>query len=103
MDALLFAGGLSVPTLINGGLAVLHFNETSMTMDDQKTWKNADDADADDVVTKFVWEVIRLYPAVIGFPYWENEGTRRVVLNIATALQDPAVFGDDAGNFKLRD
>jgi len=105
LDSLLFAGGLSVPSVVGVGLAVLYAGENSpMSLRDRIALVENVDADA---VSKFVFEVIRRFPPVVGFPWWSTPGKDglRTVMNLAMAQRDPRgeAWGDDAESFKLRD
>tara|TARA_B110001452_G_scaffold157829_1_gene131341 strand:- start:87 stop:707 length:621 start_codon:yes stop_codon:yes gene_type:complete len=49
--------------------------------------------------------VVRYFPPVVGFPWWEMRGEhagRRTLLSLAMANRDPRVWGSDAEEFKLR-
>ena len=82
MDSLLFAGGLSVPSAIGVSLAVLYAGDNSpMTLKDRHDL-------AKDVnhmqVAQFVFESIRRYPPVVGFPWWNTKEKNdfRTVMNL---------------------
>lgn len=96
MDSLLFAGGLSVATIAKAGLAVL-FSSSSPLEESQRQL-------TDETLTPFVFETIRRYPGVLGFPYWENTDINsfRTILNLGMSLRDPRAWGEDAFEFKLR-
>jgi len=93
---LLFAGGLSVATITKAGLAVL-FSSTSPLEESQRQL-------TEDMVTPLVFETIRRFPGVLGFPYWASTDieSHRTVLNLGMSLRDPRVWGEDAFEFKLR-
>ena len=103
MDSLLFAGGLSVPSAIGVSLAVLYAGDNSpMTLKDRHDLAK----DADHMqVAQFVFESIRRYPPVVGFPWWNTEEKNdfRTVMNLAMAQRDPMKWGNDAESFVLRD
>eukprot|EP00939_MAST-03C_sp_MAST-3C-sp1_P004344 g4344.t1 len=104
LDSLLFAGGLSVPSVIGVSLAVLFAGENSpMSRADREQLTSTFESDPM-VVAKFVFETTRRYPPVVGFPWWDDEtkSNFRTVMNLAMAQRDPRVWGDDAESFKLR-
>lgn len=109
LDAMAFAGGLSVPGIMKVGLAVLKSSE-SIFPSDQRGLDNEGDVD------KFVWEVVRRYPPVVAFSYWNADETARTVLALGMALRDSDKWtavarsrglGEDQAadlmGFKLRD
>ena len=109
LDSLLFAGGLSVPSIINVGMAVLYSDSSPLEAKSRDLTR--------ETVTPFVFEIARRYPAVVGFPYWvpHKDGDKELskkhqetkdkhyVLNLAMSLRDPRKWGADADDFKLRD
>lgn len=97
MDSLLFAGGLSVPTVLQYVLALTHTAAKSK-------WPALRDLTLSDATVEGVlWETLRMYPPVAGFPYWEKVGGKWVhqIPNVAVALGDESVFSDP-GSFKIR-
>jgi hypothetical protein len=96
MDSLVFAGGLSVATITKAGLAVL-FSSSSPLEESQRQL-------TEDTVEPFVYETIRRFPGVLGFPYWETTDINsfRTILNLGMSLRDPRTWGEDAFEFKLR-
>merc|ERR1719329_301654 len=96
MDSMTFAGGLSVSTITKAGLAVL-FSSTSPLEESQRQL-------TEDTVMPFVFETIRRFPGVLGFPYWESTdiGSHRTIFNLGMSLRDPRVWGSDAEEFNLR-
>ncbi len=90
LDAITFAGGLGVPTLLHHCLAAL-VNDAAGT-DFRLTAENVDG---------FIFEVSRLYPAVTGAVFTRN-GTREI-LAIGEAQRDADVWGADAAEFRIRD
>ena len=103
MDSLLFAGGLSVPSAIGVSLAVLYAGDNSpMTLKDRHDLaKNVNHMQ----VAQFVFESIRRYSPVVGFPWWNTaeKNDFRTVMNLAMAQRDPVKWGNDAESFVLRD
>jgi len=95
LDAVLFAGGLSVASVISCALAVAYAAESPLPM-------SAESRTAA-VAPQLVWETIRYFPAVVGFPWFEDDTLKqRTILALAMALRDPRAWGDDAETFRLR-
>lgn len=90
--ALSFAGGLSVPSLITSMLGVL-YSKKHGDFAENKAYRKP----------SFMWETVRLYPAVVGVPFVKTGTTQREALMLPTALTDTAVWGKDAFKFTLRD
>lgn len=101
LDSLLFAGGLSVPSVIGVALAVLYSNENSpMKLRDRvEVTRDADPMK----IAQFIFETMRRFPPVVGFPWWNPDKSFRTVMNLAMAQRDPREWGDDADSFKLRE
>mmetsp|Transcript_28015 Transcript_28015/g.63664 ORF Transcript_28015/g.63664 Transcript_28015/m.63664 type:complete len:880 (-) Transcript_28015:58-2697(-) len=135
-DTFYSIGGLSVPSTISTGIAILF--SSHYTNPARKIKVPPEQAEA------FYWENVRYFPPSIGFPHWERrptcanlteeatgalqqpdgksqacplgsidewtgfptvnqaEGGERVVPNIGLAQSDPAKWGPDAHDFKLR-
>ena len=99
-DALMFAGGLSVASVISCALATAYATHSPAV---KHGWTPAKREAAS--VPQLVWEVVRYFPPVVGFPWWEMRGEhagRRTLLSLAMANRDPRVWGSDAEEFKLR-
>lgn len=101
MDALMFAGGQSVPTVLAFAMALPY-----------SAWGQANLPAGFSLVDprthgSYVWEVIRRFAPVSGFAYTErsfgNAPARRVWLNLQMAQLDESVWGDDATAFRPRD
>jgi len=90
--AFTFAGGLSVPGSITSMLGVMYSGVHGDFTAPEKYSSAA-----------FAWEVVRLYPAVVGVPFVESGTTRRQDLLLPAALTDKKAWGEDANEFKLRD
>merc|ERR1719148_422296 len=81
---MLFAGGLSVRQGLQVGMNLLYSTD----------FQN----DYYDGVEAFVYELYRLFPGVVGFPWWSpgydankkggSTKTHRTIMNIALALRD---------------
>jgi len=99
LTALTSAGGLSVPTLMGIGFAILHGAEAYGTV----VFPNWQDFElTNNNIEQFMLECVRRFPAVVGFPLWDGETARsRTVLNIAMALRDPRAW-DAPKEFRLR-
>ncbi len=100
LDATLFAGGLSVPTVLGYALTLPWSQWGHEHLPSGFSLDNPNDIPA------YVLEIIRIFAPVkfVSFkerPTSEAEA-RRVMLNIQMAARDPAVWGDDAMHFKLR-
>lgn len=139
-DALYAAGGLSVPTNLASGIALLYDESTANSLGFPQRSYTKDEA------MRYFWENTRLFAPVVGFPHWEPRPTcagqtaaqtaalmkpagqseacplgrpspltgypdvdqygngprARVVGNLALANQDPAIWGADAAQFRIR-
>ena len=87
----LLQGGLSVPGIITSMLGVLY----SGVHGDMTAYEDYSSP-------AYVWEVARLYPAVVGVPFVTSGTTRRQDLLLPAALTDKKAWGADANDFKLR-
>lgn len=95
LDAVLFAGGLSIASVISCALAVAFGDASPLPLSRAKRTSA--------VAPQLVWETIRFFPAVVGFPWFKDDTLQqRTICNLAMALRDPRVWGDDAEEFKLR-
>merc|ERR1712139_698466 len=97
LDALVFAGGLSVPGVIAPGVALLHAGEKSPAPGVQLMEGNTD---------VFTWESTRYFPPVLGFPYVdESEDKPLQIMAVGMGQRSGDVWGDDAAKptFRLRD
>lgn len=97
LDALLFAGGVSIPTVIQNSFAVLYGEWGQAQLGAGFVLKEAD-------LTKFVLEVIRRFPPVSGFPSWDRQTNQHVVIDLFMANLDTRDdgWGSDAREFRLR-
>lgn len=90
MDTLLFAGGLSVPTVMGYVLALTHMAESNKHASLQGVELGLDN------YQWILWETLRKYAPVAGVPYWEHrtggDGMDHVIPNVAQALMDASVF-----------
>jgi hypothetical protein len=91
LDTFLFAGGLSVPSVIQSSIAAYM---TCLT--DEKF--DATDAKS---LTLLALESIRLFPPVLAFPYILKNGQRQNPLP-GFGGYDRAVYGNDADEFRIR-
>merc|ERR1712087_291221 len=105
---------------IESAMALLNSDDPRFPVEDRA--KNLQEND----VEAFVYELYRLIPQVVGFPWWDPEagytgnllhgigskGTgkssefvygQRTIMQMATALRDPEAWGADAYEFKIRD
>jgi hypothetical protein len=88
------AGGLSVPSVIQLCLGILYGGDNSpLPVESRKLTK--------DTILPFVFETIRRYPVVVGFPWWSADQSQRTVMNLAMGLRDPRAW-DFPEEFKLR-
>lgn len=94
LDSLMFAGGLSTASVIGCAMATVYSANSPCPGLDLKS----------DMVAPLVWETIRYYPPVVGFPWYNGpEQQHRTIASLASAQRDPDVWGDTANNFVLRD
>ncbi|KAJ1461746.1 hypothetical protein M885DRAFT_506839 [Pelagophyceae sp. CCMP2097] len=101
LDAMLFAGGTSCATLLSCALAAVYAEGSPL---DRAAVPQAKD---EAFAAAVVWETIRFFPAVVGFPFFKGpgtnkQGTERVILGLGPAMKDPRAWGPDAEAFKLR-
>ena len=107
MDAVLFAGGISVPTVIRYclGLPYSKWGNTALPPAVHQLFKRNDftiDCPVDsDLVKRYVQETIRYFPPVAGFSYREVHSQHKVYLNLLMAQGDPDVW-DAADEFVMR-
>jgi len=91
LDSLQFAGGISVPSVLNIVLALTHM--ASENKHDSLKQISLDTSNYEWIL----WEALRKYAPVAGVPSWERqeEGQfKHVVPNVAQALMDESVFVD---------
>jgi cytochrome P450 len=102
LDAMLFAGGASIGLSLSCSLAVIYGDKSPLAREAIPSTKDAV------FIKNVMWETIRYFPAVVGFPFFASppqtnkEGTQRTCLCLATAMKDPKVWGADAEDYKLR-
>jgi len=97
LDALIFAGGLSVPGVIAPGTAVLYAGSQSPAPGMQLNAGN---------VEAFAWEAARYFPPVLGFPYVDEGESRPLqIMAVGMGQRSGAEWGEDAEKptFRLRD
>jgi hypothetical protein len=92
LDSFLFAGGLSIPAVVQAGLAA-YFTEL--------TPKKFDMTDVENLKLLALGS-IRLYPPVIGVPYIDTTTGQRHVPLPGYAGLDQSVYGLDANEFRIR-
>ncbi|GMI14184.1 hypothetical protein TrVE_jg9327 [Triparma verrucosa] len=90
LDALIFAGGLSVPGVISSGLAAYYTGLTGPDFDINDTLQ----------APLLVFESIRHSPPVLGVPYFVD-GHRHAPL-AGMGGYDKTKYGDDAYEFRIR-
>lgn len=89
LDSVQFAGGVSVPTVIQYVLALTHMADASRPSDLQGLTLSSEN---------YLWilmETLRKFAPVAGVPFWEmqDDGSfKHVVPNVAQALMDSSVF-----------
>jgi hypothetical protein len=97
MDALLFAGGISVPTVIQNAFAVLYgqYGQSQLGTDFELR---------ESQLMPFVLEVVRRFPPVSGFPSWDRKTNQHVMIDLLMANLDERDdgWGPTARDFKLR-
>ncbi len=96
LDAITFAGGIGVPTLLHHCLAVLH----NARKEGEGIRLNPNN------VKLFILETARLYPAVNAVSYDRvnpSGSVDREILSLGTAFRDPLIWGKDAHLFKIRE
>jgi cytochrome P450 len=90
MDALTFAGGLSVPLAVEWSSAVLFQPEVYGV--------EPDVVDSEELLS-FVYETLRRFP-LVGFVPMEKNGERQLA-NVGSALHDPDIW-NEPNTFKVR-
>lgn len=98
LDSLMFAGGLSVASVISCAMATIYSNNSPYSDEPPLLpLRNG-------CIPSLVWETVRYYPAVVGFPWYDGpDMNNRTCVSLASALRDPDVWGEDSNKFKLRD
>ena len=96
MDSLLFAGGLSVPTACSYALAIIYSEWGRGYLGDHFVL-------TEDNLMPFVFETIRRFAPVSGFPFWDRDTNQHVVIDLLMAGADKRAWGEDAHDFVLRD
>jgi hypothetical protein len=88
LDSLQFAGGISVPTVINYVIALTHMANENKHEALKQVVLGADNYEW------ILWETLRRYAPVAGVPSWEKQGDsfKHVVPNLVMALRDSSVF-----------
>jgi hypothetical protein len=87
------AGGTSVPFVIRHALAVIYGDRSPLPESERRI--------SEDTLRPFIYETIRRYPVVLGFPWWDLDIKERTVPNVGMALMDDRAWGD-ADNFRIR-
>jgi hypothetical protein len=114
LDAHIFAGGASMPSVIGSAVAVRFKGQQRKTDGDFGSVDFGDDLvdgampDLDLAPTdldsgsrdapKLLWETLRTYPSVLGVPFYNTAGKRTVPI-VGWAGHDPVVVGQDANAF----
>jgi len=96
LDALTFAGGLSIPSGITAVLALFYAERSPATQFSDMSKLSDEELEA------FVYEAVRLFPPVIEFPWIDASSGRRKLMIQMMALRDRSVWGEDANEFRLR-
>jgi len=89
------AGGISVPSIMGLALAVVYGGDKSPLPEDQRQLTKK-------TIRPLVYETVRRYAVVVGFPWWSPDMSKRTVLNLAVGLRDPRKWTEPEA-FKLRD
>jgi len=92
LDALIFAGGLSVPGVITAGMAAYYTGLTDLHLAGGAKFDIDDPAEA----PKLVFECIRNYPPVLGVPYIETSSGFRHAPLAGMGGYDVDAYGADA-------
>jgi hypothetical protein len=97
MDALLFAGGISIPTVLQNAFGVLYGEYGRSQLGDEFVLTEAQ-------LMPFVLEVVRRFPPVAGFPSWDRLTNQHVMIDLLMANLDDRDdgWGPTARDFKLR-
>merc|ERR1712232_574220 len=98
LDSLQFAGGISVPTVLQYVLALTHRADNSRQQDLKGVRLSIDNYEW------VLWETLRRYAPVAGVPSWEKQidgSFKHVVPKLTAALQDSSVF-ENPLDFKNR-
>jgi hypothetical protein len=91
LDSLMYAGGLSVPTILENMLAWWYSDKQFRPKDLDRVSQQDEDSIAD-----FMWETIRKNPPVAGVPRWITDDGgdtwQHEVANVEQALGDERIF-----------
>ncbi|KAL3917808.1 MAG: hypothetical protein SGILL_004535 [Bacillariaceae sp.] len=93
LDSILFAGGVSVSGVIQSGLAAYYTGLTDSTP--------GFDVTSQSDLNLLALESIRVFPPVLGFSYFSENGRREAPL-VGMAGYDEEVYGEDADEFRIR-
>jgi hypothetical protein len=99
MDALLFAGGASIPSVLRWCIALLYSEWGRENLPPEFLLRESN-------LMQYVLEVIRRFPPVAGMGYversYDGQPDQQVFCNIFMAQRDPRVWGQDPDRFELR-
>jgi hypothetical protein len=99
MDALLFAGGASIPSVLRWCIALLYSQWGRENLPENFTLRESN-------LRQYVMEVIRRFPPVAGMGYVERNydggPDQQVFCNLHMAQRDPRVWGPEPDRFRLR-
>lgn len=96
VDALTFAGGLSIPHALKTTLALVYSDQSPASHFKNISQMNDRDLEA------FVYEALRLLTPVIEFPWIDAATNQRKLMIQMKSLRDVTIWGEDADKFSLR-
>lgn len=97
LDALLFAGGVSVPSVVSNAFAVLYGEYGRGQLGEGFELR-------EEQLLPFAFEVIRRFPPVAGFASWDRRTNQHVLIDLLMASLDERGdgWGPSAREFRLR-
>ena len=97
LDSLVFAGGVSVPTVLKNAFGVLYGQYGATQLGPNFQLRESQ-------ILPFVLEVVRRFPPVAGFPSWDRKTNTHTAINLLMSSADRSeeAWGSTAQEFVLR-
>jgi len=97
LDSLVFAGGVSVPTVLKNAFGILYGDYGASQLGANFQLKESQ-------ILPFVLETVRRFPPVAGFPSWDRKTNTHTAVNLlmSSADESPEAWGPTAKKFVMR-